>query len=161
MCAHATGAATCAAAADNLCAAYHKGPLCQVCTKGYYKPNRGSLCTSCSDASSVASYSTAAGLAFVVIASLLGCAYVRRLRRIRQATADQKAKKPKQARKSVRQVLWRRLQSESLRNKGKLVIALFQVVRARFLQPTPPRPASTTSPPAGGLVRPQLQWSAN
>jgi hypothetical protein len=130
MCnASATSAATCDARADNLCAASHRGPLCQVCVEGHYKPSRGSLCMPCGGASSVASYSTAGGLAALLIATPLACLYTRRLRRRRRAKKH--TKKSTEEKKSigqrVRQAIWRRLQSESLKTKIKLVISLFQV----------------------------------
>jgi len=135
MCSAANATAdACEVDANNLCAAHHTGPLCQVCKEGYYQPTRGALCTSCGSASSVASYSTAGALVVALIATLLACLFLRRRRRLRRGKTDPatEAKKKGSAahrtRRTLREALWRRLQSESLRNKCKLVISLFQVV---------------------------------
>jgi hypothetical protein len=136
-------AETCNANPDNLCAAHHEGPLCQVCSNGYYKPTKGSLCVACGSASSVASYSTAGSLVIVLLGLLLAWLYVRRLRRRR--AAEGKDKKEKCARKPlgrpthVRLVLWRRLCSDSFRNKLKLVISVSQ----RYPNSHYPRPAAS------------------
>jgi len=125
----------CQPAAQNLCFDNHHGPLCLVCTPNHYKPTRAGLCTSCTGKDSTASYSTMGGLAVAVIATLLICLYIRRHRKRaaeRRATKARETGAPPEERvgrlRRVRRVIWRRLQSESLRNKCKLVISLFQVV---------------------------------
>jgi hypothetical protein len=131
--ANSTAAATCDEQSSNQCAKNHRGPLCQNCVEGHYKPTRAGLCVSCNSPTSAASYGAAGGLAFAFIsAAVLICLFVRHRRR------REDAKKKKQnarsnavvspAARTLRQVLWRRLFSESLRNKFKLVISLFQVV---------------------------------
>ena len=124
--------ATCNADADNLCAPHHRGPLCQVCLQGYYQPTKGSLCQGCGGAGNIASYGVSGGLALALISALFGALYVRRLRRRREAANASKGKKkrtlPRDKRPPLRIILWRRLCSDSCRNKLKLVISLIQVV---------------------------------
>ena len=129
--------ATCNANADNLCAPHHRGPLCQVCSDGFYQPTKGSLCQECGGAGNIASYGVSGGLVLALISAVFGVLYARRLRRRRDAADAEKGKKNSCARPSaapvdkrppLRIILWRRVCSDSCRNKLKLVISLIQVV---------------------------------
>ena len=118
-------AATCEPKADNLCAAHHRGPLCQVCLEGYYKPTKGSLCVACGSASSIASYSTAGAVALGLLSALLAWLYFRRLRRKQAATEGPKKEATVTTpplRPRLRIILWRRLCSDSFRNKMKIMV---------------------------------------
>jgi hypothetical protein len=118
---------TCNVNVDNLCAPNHRGPLCQVCTENHYRPTKGSLCTQCGGASSIASFAVTGSLVFGFVGCLFAWLYLRRLRRRHAATGKAKTKRPPSTgRPTLRRALWRRLRSESLRNKLKLVISLFR-----------------------------------
>ena len=119
---------------NNMCAKNHRGPLCQVCVEGTYKPTRAGLCISCGGGNSTGSYAAISGLMVGSLAAVLLLFYVRRRRRRRAAAAAESKGKDTQIvpeelrRPTMRKVLWRRLMSEGLRNKVKLVISLFQVI---------------------------------
>ena len=146
-------AASCVASADNLCAEHHTGPLCLVCEEGFYQPTKGSLCTRCGGAGSLASYSITGGLVLALVGALLAWLYVRRLRRRRAADDDAKldnpAPPPVPGRMTLRQALWRRLCSDSLRNKFRLVISLFQIVGSFDVVFDVPCAPHTLPPPSG------------
>ena len=130
---NSTSSATCDENPNNMCAKNHKGPLCQVCLEGHYKPTRAGMCISCDGGNSTASYAAAGGLLlFVLLAAVFMLLYIRRRRRRRQVAANTKEKEQQivsvKPQRTIRKVIWRRLGSESLMNKCKLVISLFQVV---------------------------------